>query len=131
MMKFMVGFDGSNASRAALALAMVHAKALGARIEVVTSMVKGTEGQSAQIERTEKELADLQRRCESEGVACGTHLLIRGNSPGEDLVRFAAENQFDEIYMGVKRRSKVGKILMGSTAQFVIIKAHCPVNTVK
>jgi nucleotide-binding universal stress UspA family protein len=130
-MKFLVGFDGSNASRAALALAMRHAKALKAHIEVVTSMVKGAAGQSEQIQQAETELAELQRRCEAEGLACGIHLLIRGKSPGEDLVDFAAEHRCDEIYVGVKRRSKVGKILLGSTAQYVIVKAHCPVSTVK
>jgi len=37
----------------------------------------------------------------------------------------------DEIIVGVKRRSKVGKLLMGSTAQYVILQAPCPVVTVK
>jgi nucleotide-binding universal stress UspA family protein len=41
------------------------------------------------------------------------------------------ENQIKEIVVGVKRRSKVGKLLMGSTAQYVILKADCPVITVK
>ncbi|MFZ1956497.1 MAG: universal stress protein, partial [Desulfobacterales bacterium] len=59
------------------------------------------------------------------------HLLIRGLAPGEDLVRFAKENDVDLMVVGVKRRSKVGKLLMGSTAQFVIIKAPCPVLSIK
>jgi nucleotide-binding universal stress UspA family protein len=50
---------------------------------------------------------------------------------GEDLVEFAEENKIDEIIVGVKRRSKVGKLLMGSTAQYVILNASCPVVTVK
>jgi nucleotide-binding universal stress UspA family protein len=33
--------------------------------------------------------------------------------------------------VGVKRRSKVGKLLMGSTAQYVVLQADCPVVTVK
>jgi nucleotide-binding universal stress UspA family protein len=57
--------------------------------------------------------------------------LIRGLAPGEDLVRFAKENDVDLVVVGVKRRSKVGKLLMGSTAQFVIIKAPCPVLSIK
>jgi nucleotide-binding universal stress UspA family protein len=52
-------------------------------------------------------------------------------APGEDLVQFAKDNKVDEIVVGVKRRSKVGKILMGSTAQFVVLQAPCPVVSVK
>ena len=39
-----------------------------------------------------------------------THLLIRGMSPGEDIVAFAKEQEVDSIIIGVKRRSKVGKV---------------------
>ena len=60
-----------------------------------------------------------------------THLLIRGLSAGEDLVQFAEEEMVDEIIIGIRRRSKVEKLVFGSTAQFVILKAHCPVVTVK
>jgi nucleotide-binding universal stress UspA family protein len=52
-------------------------------------------------------------------------------SAGEDLIEFANENKVDQIVVGVKRRSKVGKLLMGSTAQYVILQAQCPVVTVK
>jgi nucleotide-binding universal stress UspA family protein len=68
---------------------------------------------------------------EENDIPCNTHLLIRGHTAGEDLVEFAKENQVGEIIVGVKRRSKVGKLLMGSTAQYVILQADCPVVTVK
>ena len=65
------------------------------------------------------------------GVTCETHLLTRGFETGEDLVMLAKEQSADEIIIGIKRRSKVGKFIFGSTAQFVILDAHCPVLTVK
>jgi nucleotide-binding universal stress UspA family protein len=68
---------------------------------------------------------------EEDGIACNTHLLIRGLTAGEDLVKFADENRIDQIVVGVKRKSKVGKLLMGSSAQYVILQAQCPVVTVK
>ena len=49
----------------------------------------------------------------------------------ENIVQFAEENDADLIIVGVRRRSKVGKLMFGSTAQFVILKASCPVMTVK
>ncbi len=130
-MKILVGYDGSNSAREAMHLAVQHAKAFGADVEVVTSMIKGGEGQREEIENAEGGLAYAEELFRENGVTCNTHLLIRGLSPGEDIVHFAEEKKVDEIIMGVKRRSKVSKILMGSTAQYVILKAPCPVVTVK
>jgi nucleotide-binding universal stress UspA family protein len=130
-MKILVGYDGTNSAKEALNLAKSHANAFGASIEVVTSMQKGTESDRNDIEQAERGLEYAKSLFEKADISCNTHLLIRGLSPGEDLVEFANENQIGEIVVGVKRRSKVGKLLMGSTAQYVILKADCPVVTVK
>jgi len=130
-MKILVGYDGTNSAKEALNLAESHAKAFGATVEVVTSMQKGTESERKDIEQAERGLAYAKSLFEDGGIECNTHLLIRGMSPGEDLIEFANENQIDQIIVGVKRRSKVGKLLMGSTAQYVILQARCPVVTVK
>ena len=130
-MKILVGYDGSNSAKEALNLAKIHAKAFGASVAVVTSMEKGTEGQREEIAQSEKGLEWAKSVFEEDGIDCDTHLLIRGLSPGEDIVEYARESQAEEIIVGVKRRSKVGKLLMGSTAQFVILQAPCPVVSVK
>jgi len=64
------------------------------------------------------------------GIDCKTHLRIRGFSQGKDLVQFVAENRINEIFVGVRRRSKIGKVLMGSTAQHFIFNAPRPVVSV-
>jgi nucleotide-binding universal stress UspA family protein len=130
-MKILVGYDGTSSAKEALNLAKTHAKAFGASVEVITSMQKGTEHQSKDIEQAERGLEYAKSVYEENNIPCKTHLLIRGLSPGEDLVEFAQENQIDEIIVGVKRRSKVGKLLLGSTAQYVILQAACPVVSVK
>lgn len=130
-MKILVGYDGTSSAKEALNLAKSHAKAFGASVEVVTSMQKGTESEQKEIERAERGLAHAKSLFDDDKIACGTHLLIRGLTPGEDLVEFANENRVDEIVVGVKRRSKVGKLLLGSTAQYVILQAQCPVVAVK
>ena len=130
-MKILVGYDGSNSAKEALNLAKTHANTFGASVDVVTSMQKGTEHQREDIEQAERGLEYAKSIFEESNIACHIHLLIRGLSPGEDLVEFATENKVDEIIVGVKRRSKVGKLLMGSTAQYVILQASCPVVSVK
>lgn len=130
-MKILVGYDGTNSAKEALNLAKTHAQAFGATVDVVTSMQKGTEHQREDIEQAERGLEYAKSIFEENNIGCKTHLLIRGMSPGEDLVEFAKENETDEIIVGVKRRSKVGKLLLGSTAQYVILQAHCAVVSVK
>jgi nucleotide-binding universal stress UspA family protein len=130
-MKILVGYDGTNSAKEALNLAKTHAKCFGATVDVVTSMEKGTEGQQQQIEQAERGLEWAKTLFVDAGIACDTHLLIRGLAPGEDIVAFAEEHQADEIVIGVRRRSKVSKLLLGSTAQYVILQATCPVVSVK
>jgi nucleotide-binding universal stress UspA family protein len=130
-MKILVGYDGTNAAKEALNLAKDHAKVFGAEVDVVTTMHSGTESQSKEIEDAERGLEWAQALFDENTIPCKTHLLIRGLSAGEDLVDFAKENNINEMIVGVKRRSKVGKLLMGSTAQYVILNAPCPVVSVK
>jgi nucleotide-binding universal stress UspA family protein len=130
-MKILVGYDGTNAAKEALNLAKMHAKSFGAEVDIITSMEKGTENERDDIEQVERGLAWAKTLFDEDDIACNTHLLIRGLTPGEDLVQFAEESKADEIMVGVKRRSKVGKLLMGSTAQFIILNASCPVVSVK
>jgi nucleotide-binding universal stress UspA family protein len=130
-MKILVGYDGSASAKEALKLAIKHASVFGATVDVITSMEEGTGTQMQEIEKAEQGLEWAKSLFVEKNILCATHLLIRGLSPGEDLVNFAKDNKVDEIIVGVKRRSKVGKLLMGSTAQFVILEASCPVVSVK
>jgi nucleotide-binding universal stress UspA family protein len=130
-MKIMVGFDGSKVAEAALALAAEHAQAFGAQIFLVHSMVGGPDVAKRDFENNERELEYHKNEYKKKDIACESLLSVRGLEPGEDLVRLAEEQQVDEIIMGVRRRSKVGKLVFGSSAQYVILNAPCPVVTVK
>ena len=129
-MKILVAFDGSNIAKAAMEVALKHARAFGGELLLVWSMAKGDEDQKEDIQAAEKTLDYWKDQLDQKGIGCQTHLLIRGVEPGEDLVRFATDHEVEEIIMGVRRRSKVGKLLFGSTAQYVILNAPCPVVSV-
>lgn len=131
-MKIMICYDGSTVSRAALALGIKHAWAFFAEaVYLVRSMEGGPHRTRREFDNAEKQLGALCAELRDEGLTIEPVLLVRGMSAGEDLVRFAAERQVDEIILGVRRRSKVGKIVFGSTAQYVILNAPCPVVTVR
>ena len=130
-MNILVGYDDSKPSKKALQLAVTYARAFEGNIIVMTSRVGGRETSAENIEKAEKYLAAVASQLEAEGIPFKTHLLVRGLSPGEDIVRFAEEKNADQIIVGVKRRSNVGKMVFGSNARYVILNAPCPVVTVR
>ncbi len=131
MKKIVVGYDGTNTAKAALALAKEHAKAFEATVYVVGSLIGGDDSSVDDIKSAEEDMEYAKAFFEQDEIPCETHLLIRGLVPGEDIVQFSKEISADEIVVGVRRRSKVGKLMFGSTAQFVILEASCPVVSVK
>ena len=130
-MKIMVGYDGTEAAKDALELAKKHAKAFDAEIHLVTSMTKGTDTKLASIEKIEASLQYAKDSVEEENIPCQQHLLIRGLTAGEDLVEYVRENGIDAVFVGIHQRSKIGKLLMGSTAQYIILEAPCPVISIR
>jgi nucleotide-binding universal stress UspA family protein len=130
-MKILVGYDGSNVSREAIDLAVEHAHVFKAEIIIVRSMVGGPEVPRKDFEVAENNLEYEKNRLLDKKILCESILSVRGLEAGEDLIRLAEEYKVDEIIIGVRRRSKVGKLLFGSTAQYVILNASCPVVSVK
>ncbi len=131
-MKILVGYDGTAPSKDALVIAKMHAQAFQAELEIVTSMVS-THSQEdvSSVEQAKRLLEEAKDFFAQFDIPCNTHLLIRGLTPGEDIVKFAEENGIDEVIVGVEKKSKMEKLVMGSTAQYVILKAPCPVVSVK
>jgi len=130
-MKILVGYDASKAAEKALKLARDHAKAFNADVYLMTSLEQNHKLQKEDIEKAEDDLDDLKRPFHSDGIQCETDVVVSYFSAGEDLVQFIEENDIDEVFIGVKKRSKVEKLVFGSNAQYVILNAPCPVIVVK
>jgi nucleotide-binding universal stress UspA family protein len=115
-----------------LDVAKEHARAFKAEKVYVVACLEGfPQDQVKHMRETEKILAEAKEALEKEGLPVETQMLTKSLSAGEGLVDFAKENNVNEVIIGVVRTSKVGKLLFGSTAQFVILNAPCPVQTVK
>ena len=130
-MKILVGYKGTDAGKDLMDVAVKQAKAFKGEILIVTSMVGGETSEAQEVADAEKNLEQAKAYFDDSGIKSQTHLLVRGFEAGEDIVKFAREKNVDEILIGVRSRSKVGKLIFGSTAQIVILDAHCPVLTVK
>ena len=130
-MKILVGYDGSNVAKEAIAIAEKRADAFKAEIILVHSMVGGPEVPRKEFEEAEKNLDYEKSVLLEKKIPCKSILSVRGLEAGEDLVQLVDEHKADEIIIGVRRRSKVGKLVFGSTAQYVVLNASCPVVTVR
>jgi len=129
-MKILVGYENSRVAEDALKVALKHARAFKADLFIVTVLEQSRELQKDDIEAAENKLEDLKRTHHIDDLVCETSASVSFLDPGEYLVEFAQENDIEEIVIGLKRRSKVGKLVFGSNAQYVILNASCPVVTV-
>ena len=130
-MKFLVAYDGTKESGAALELAKRHAKIFDAKLLAVSSSEGGKSEKPEDIAKIKIDLDRAQKEAAEEGIDCEVEQLARGLTPGEDIVMYADENEIDQIYVGIRKKSRTSKLILGSTAQFIILKAKCPVTSVK
>lgn len=130
-MKYLVAYNGSDSAKRALSLAVEQSKKNDASVIVVTSMEGGSNETVEDIQRVEEQLREVKERLENEPVSYETTHLARGLAPGEDIVKFATENDIDHLFIGIEKKSRTRKLLLGSTAQFIILKGPCPVTTIK
>ena len=131
-MNIVVAYRKSSIASKILEAAVGQARVLGATVHLVTSL-PGTPATQhpRELEGSRQALDEAVDVVEKEGIGCEGHLLLQGSSSGEDIVQFARDKDALMIVMGVEKKSKVGKFLLGSTAQYVILHAECPVFTVR
>jgi nucleotide-binding universal stress UspA family protein len=127
MVRILMYYDGTEYTKDALPLVKTHAKAFHATVDIVSSLHKGGESQLDEIEEREAGLDYLKSALAQDEIAAESHLLIKGNNAGDDVLSFAEEHHVDEIIIGTQKKSRVEKFILGSVAQHVIMNAHCPV----
>jgi nucleotide-binding universal stress UspA family protein len=130
-MKLLFAYDGVKNVAKTFEAARSHALAFKGEVLLFTASGHSPELHTAEIAKLEAQLEEIKKRFEEDQIPCSIHTVYRSLSPGEDIVDFARQNKIDEIIIGVKHRSKIGKLIMGSTAQYVILEAPCPVLAVK
>jgi nucleotide-binding universal stress UspA family protein len=56
---------------------------------------------------------------------------LLAQSPADEILSVAQQVDAEMIVIGLRRRSPVGKLFLGSSSQQIILEADCPVVTVK
>jgi nucleotide-binding universal stress UspA family protein len=76
------------------------------------------------IERVEQLLADS-------GLSAEFKQFVRGKSPVDEIEALVETLPISLLVIGLRQRSKVGKLIMGSVAQDLLMSVPCPVLAVK
>jgi nucleotide-binding universal stress UspA family protein len=126
-----VGYVPKPEGDAAVSRAIDEAKLRGAKIVVVNSHRGGQEFDGEASRPAEEDMERIKARLDESGVAYDLRQLVRGFEPAEDLISIAEANDAELIVIGLRRRSPVGKLILGSNAQRILLDAKCPVLAVK
>ena len=128
-MTIVVGYVPKPEGRAALDRAVEEARLRGGPLVVVNAsrgdaLVDAGYAGIQEIELVKSRLAES-------GVEFELRQLVRGHEPADEVVDLAEELGAELVVIGMRHRTAVGKFLLGSTAQRILMDAPCPVLTVK
>lgn len=126
-----VGYVPKPEGKAALRRAAEEAKLRGSRLVVINSHRGGREFDQEDAIESEEQMEEVRSQLRDTGVEHEVRQLVRGMDPAEDLVNVATEVDAEFIVIGLRRRSPVGKLILGSNAQRVLLDAPCAVLAVK
>ncbi|HSP60960.1 MAG TPA: universal stress protein [Ornithinimicrobium sp.] len=130
-MSVIVGYIPTREGRAALRAASAEAMLRTTKLVVVNSHRGGRDFDAEEAQRFEDELGKVQRVLDEAGIEHEVRALVRGNEPAEDLVEVADESEGELIVIGLRKRTPIGKLILGSNAQRILLEASCPVLAVK
>lgn len=128
-MQILVAYNGSTVAKRALTIAQRRARALSAEL-VICCSAEGADIANSTDTTLTNNLREAEMLCQACSIPCSTHLASSKKTAAEDVLAFAGEHAVDEIVVGIKKRSQLGKMIFGSTARLIIMQATCPVLTV-
>lgn len=129
-MKFIVCYDDKELSADVMREAQKHARVWNAELEIIKVVSRKDPIKRSRLLEMEEELeTEVREMFEGVAIPYGVQLDVDDIERGEKIIEMAEILDARLIFMGVKKRSRVGKMLFGSTAQYVLLNAPCPVVT--
>jgi nucleotide-binding universal stress UspA family protein len=128
MTTIVVGWSPDEYGEAALARAVEEARLRSGRVVVVNA----TRGDALVDDRyaDEGQLARLTAGLADSGLEVDVRRSM-GADVADQVLEVAGDVSADLVVIGLRRRSPVGKLLMGSVAQRILLGAECAVLAVK
>ena len=128
-MTVVMGYVPNELGEATLAAAIEEARRRGTDLVAVNTtradrLVDPRYAQDAQAEA-------LESRLEASGVPYAVRRFTSTELAADDVLGVAEDVGAELIVIGLRHRSPVGKLIMGSTAQSILLDANCSVLAVK
>ncbi len=128
-MTIVVGYIPTPEGLTAVEYATRVAQEKHTRLVIVNSGVRGNDTDPSFA--SAEELDALSERLNGMGIEHEVRQPLQAESPADEILNAANELDTEMIVIGLRRRSLVGKLFLGSTSQQIIIEAECPVVSVK
>lgn len=124
-MTIVVGWVPKPEGDAALDRALAEARVWGEDVLVVNASSGASYADPGYA--TSAQLSDLHERLANSGVDHSVRQELRGRQPSAEVVAAAEESAASMVVIGLRHRSSVGKFLLGSSAQEILMSVTCPV----
>ncbi len=124
-----VGYIPTPEGSAALAGAKGEAAIRGAELVVVNTGKHGSYGKAKVA--TPQDLEAIDAELAAAGIDHDVIQPTSGLAAADELLRVAVDRKASLLVIGLRRRTPVGKLILGSTAQQVLLDAPCAVLAVK
>ena len=128
-MKIVVGYVRTPEGEAALEAAIAQALPVDATLLVISG--PGTAADSSFDISLEQQADALSTQLNERGLRNVVYPHDSSIDPADEILDRARTSGADLIVIGLRRRSPVGKLIMGSTAQRVLLESDVPVLAVK
>ena len=128
-MKILVGYIPTPEGLAAVDWAIDYAKTMSGDLTVINT---GKNGDYSHPQfASAQEIDALDTQLTEQGIEHEIRRPTDGLPASENILSAATEIDADLIVIGLRRRSAVGKLITGSSAQAILLGADCPVVGVK
>ena len=128
-MSIMVGYVPTPVGEAAVAAAITEAKLRDKELLIVNSVREGSRVDKSVA--SEEDLARLQQAADDAGIISRVLRPSHRDDLADEILELAVEHDVSLIVIGLRQRTQVGKFIMGSHAQRILLQADRPVLAVK
>ena len=115
---------------AALAAALQEAQRRSSRVVVLT-VLRPADAAATEPFSEEQSLDAIVAEFAASGVETDVRQLPAGTDVADAVVAVVSETASELVVIGLRRRTAIGKLIIGSTSQRILLGVDCPVLAVK